>query len=543
MQKAGTRRRKAYWVFFKVALSYVWLFLGSKIRGKAYWTTRIKKVNKRSAERIKHVMLDLQGLFIKFGQLISTLSNILPEEFRTPLEALQDDVPAHSFSQMEIAIKKELGKLPKDIFSSIDPIPLAAASIGQVHRATIGDKEVIVKIQHPQIEELVLVDLSIIKKIVGMVARFMKIKGMEHLYQQVEQMIEEELDYVQEAQSMQLIKKNLANEPRIYIPVVYEQYSSKRVLTMEYCQGSKISDLEQLSKWGHDLQGLSELLVRVFCKMILADGFYHADPHPGNLLVNQKGQIVLLDFGAVARLSPEMKDGIPKLISCTIKQDTEEMVKVLRKLGFLAHGDDTAKIAEVLIDSIQDFVYNELKLENMNIQNITPDQMRKAFKLINIKEMTQIMQIPKDWVLLNRAVVLVSGVSFLLSPDWNPIQTIDPYLKKQLLDNRGSFTSLVVNSFKNQLNTVVAIPLELKKALRKINKGKLEIEVKNIKEDLKGIQLVAQQMVWLVFFIASMHFYIHIGNNIIYPNLYLLFQGTAVLSLVCFCWNALRSTK
>jgi len=234
MQKAGTRRRKAYWVFFKVSLSYLWLFLVSKIRGKAYWSTRIKKVNKRSAERIKNVMLDLQGLFIKFGQLISTLSNILPEEFRAPLEALQNDVPAHSFSQMELAIKKELGKLPKDIFTSIDPKPLAAASIGQVHRAKIGGKEVIVKIQHPQIEELVLVDLSIIKKIVRMVARFMKIKGIEHLYQQVEQMIEEELDYLQEAQSMQLIKKNLANEPLIYIPIVYEQYSSKRVLTMEY---------------------------------------------------------------------------------------------------------------------------------------------------------------------------------------------------------------------------------------------------------------------------------------------------------------------
>ena len=143
--------------------------------------------------------------------------------------------------------------------------------------------------------------------------------------------------------------------------------------------------------------------------------------------INQ-GQIVFLDFGAVAQLSPEMKEGIPQLIECIIKQDAEEMVKVLRKLGFLAHGEDSAKIAEKLIDSIQDFVRNELQLDSLNVQNITPEQMRKAFGLINIKEMTQIMQIPKDWVLLNRAVVLVSGVIFLLNPDWNPIETMQPYI-------------------------------------------------------------------------------------------------------------------
>lgn len=541
-QSASTRRRKAYWVSFKVAMSYLWLYLVAKFRGKHYWSTQIKEVNRRNAERIKDVMLELQGLFIKFGQLISILSNVLPDEFRKPLEELQDNVPPHPFSEIEAVIQKELGKPSSDIFTQIEPQPIAAASIGQVHRAKIGDEDVVVKIQHPKIDELVHVDLTIIKKIVSLVARFMKIKGVEHLYQQVEQMIEEELNYYQEAQSMQLIQKNLSTEAMIRVPKVYEQYSSKKILTIEYCEGVKISNLEQLKNWGHDLDALTDLFVRVYCQMILVDGFYHADPHPGNVLVNEQGQIVLLDFGAVARLSKEMKDGIPKLLECIIKQDAEEMVKVLRKLGFIAHGDSVAKMAEKLIDDVQDFVHNELQLESLNVQNISPEQLKQALQLINIKEMTQIMQIPKDWVLLNRAVVLVSGVAFLLQPNWNPVDTLQPYLKKQLEEREGGFTQMLVNTIKTQLNTMVILPLELQKVLRKANKGKLELEVKSMKRGLKGIQLVGQQLVWLIWFLVATYYYLSL-NSFSYPKLHTLFQLMGLVSFMGFWWSFFRTSK
>lgn len=541
MQKASTRRRKANGVFIRVALSYLWLYLRSKIAGKAYWDNRIKGANRKNAERIRDVMLELQGLFIKFGQLISILSNILPEEFRAPLESLQDRVPPHSFDLMAKTIEKELGKAPKDIYTSIDPIPIAAASIGQVHRATIGEKEVIIKIQHPQIEELVFVDLSIIKKIVGLVARFMKIKGIEHLYQQIEQMIQEELNYLQEAQSMKLIKNNVKSETGIYIPKVYEEFSSQRVLTIEYCEGTKISNLQQLEDWGLDFQELTETLIKSYCQMILVDGFYHADPHPGNVLVNQEGQIILLDFGAVALLSKEMKEGIPLLIECVIKQDAEGMVKVLRKLGFISHGEDAAKIAELLIDSIQDFIHNELQLNSLNIENVTPEQMRKAFQLINIKEMTKIMQIPKDWVLLNRAVVLVSGVAYLLTPNWNPVEVVQPYIKRKLIDKNGGVVQVLLSTIKTQLNILLAVPLELQKALQKINKGKLAVEVKTLENGLKNIQYIGQQLIWLITFIAAICLYLNLENTFIYPNLFVFSQVIIGVSFAGFCWSFWRS--
>ncbi len=535
----NTRRRKAYWVAFRVALSYIWLYLMSKLRGEAYWKSRIANKNRKNAERVRDLLLELQGLFIKVGQLISILSNVLPEEFREPLESLQDNVPADDFSVMRQVIEAELGIKVKDVFESVDTKPIAAASIGQVHRAVLQGEEVIIKIQHPEIDNLAHIDLSIIKNIIALVARFMNIKGIEHVYEQVEQMIEEELNYLKEAESMQRIKQNLALNDGFYIPKVYTNYSSKKVLVMEYCEGVKISNLQQLDSWQIDRDDLSEKLVRGYCQMIFEDGFYHADPHPGNLLVNEQGQIVLLDFGAVAQLNSEMKQGIPKLIECILKQDAEEMVVILRKLGFIGYGEDVARVAEQLIDRIQDFVYNELQLENLNVQNLTADQLRKAIALVNFKEMSQILQIPKDWVLLNRAITLVQGVTFLLSPDWNPIDAIKPYLQKQLQAESGGFAALVLNTVKNQLSAAIAIPQQLQKTLRKANKGKLEIQVQSLDVGMRGMQRIGQQLVWLVLFIASVYFYLAVGEYT-YPKLHFLFQWLGIIAFLNFWWAVLR---
>lgn len=542
MQKASTRRRKAYWMATRVGMSYLWLYLVSKIRGKRYWSAKIKEKNRKNAERIKNVMLELQGLFIKAGQLISTLSNVLPEEFREPLEQLQDNVPPHPFHVMAFVIERELGKPIGELFSDFEEKPIAAASIGQAHCAQMGDKKVVVKIQHPQIDELAHVDLTIIKKIIKMVARFMKIKGIEHLYQQVEKMIEEELDYYQEADSMQIIKQNLVRERGVYIPEVYTEYSSKKVLTIEYCEGVKVSDVNQLKTWNIDLGALTESLVRVYCQMILVDGFYHADPHPGNVLVNEQGQIILLDFGAVAKLSNEMKKGIPKLIECTIQRDTEEMVKILRQLGFIAHGEDSIKIAKKLIDNMQDFMENELQLDTLNVQDITEEQLRKALQLINIREMTQIMQIPKDWVLLNRAVVLVSGVVFLLKPDWNPISTLKPYLKEELMGGK-SIAQIAFNTIRTQVIAATTLPTELQKTIKKINQGKLEVEIKDMKNGFNHLQKIGQQMVWLMTFVASVHFYLYLDIDGNYPNLCLFFQLLGGISFMAFVGLLMRRTK
>lgn len=537
MQSATTRRRKAYWVAFKVGMSYLWLNFMRRLKGQSYWEDHIKDYNKKNATRIKNVMLELQGLFIKFGQLISILSNALPKEFRAPLEELQDNVPADSFAEMLYAMEKSLGRDPKEVFSFIDPKPLAAASIGQVHRAKIGTREVIVKIQHPNIDELIRIDLVIIKRIVKLFARIFKINGAAHLYKQVEQMMAEELDYEQEAQSMKIIKENLRSEPRFYIPEVYDEYTSRKMIVQEFCDGTKISNLAQLDTWGVDRNEVAEIIIKGFCHMIMEDGFYHADPHPGNVLVNQYGQIVLLDFGATARLSDSMRSGIPQFIKATLRQDAEQMVVILRQLGFIANHGDASRIAEKIIDNLQDFVHNELQMDNLNLQDITTEQFQRAFALINVKEITQIARIPKEWVLLNRAVVLVSGISYLLAPNMNPVDIVKPYLQKEIVGQIGGAAQNMAGEVLHQIQSALTLPGQIQKTLKRLNKGKIEIEIRSLEKELKGIHGVARQFVWLAFFITSVYFYLSISDTGGHTILLITFKVLGVFSFLGFAWN------
>ena len=292
--RRGYRIRKAYGTAFMVLCSYLWLFLKTKLFGKKYYENRIFDLHVRNANRVKKTILHLQGLFIKVGQLLSILTNFLPKAFHEPLEALQNQIPARPLSEIQARLQAELGDSPENLFATFDKTPLASASIGQVHRATLKTGEqVVVKVQHQNIEDIANIDLTIMQRLVKLSAYFFDIKGMEHAYTQVRKMVEEELDFKQEAQSMQSIAKNLKEEPKLHIPTLYPDFSTQRVLVSEYCEGTKISDVQQLETWGIDTTDLANRLVHAYCQMVFEDGFYHADPHPGNILVQQDGTCLL----------------------------------------------------------------------------------------------------------------------------------------------------------------------------------------------------------------------------------------------------------
>lgn len=541
MLKARARKRKAYWTASIVALSYLWLYIRSKLFGRRYWLKRIRKKNAKNAHRLKRTMMELQGLFIKAGQLISTLSNVLPEEFREPLEQLQDHAPPHSYEAISRAIQRELGHPIEEIFERFDRTPMAAASIGQAHRARLNGQEVVVKIQHPEIEELLQLDLSIIEHLVTLFARFMKIKGIEHLYRQVAQMIEEELDYVQEAASMQLVKQSLAHEPNIYVPKVFTAYSSRRVLTIEYCDGVKISDVDQIDAWKLNRYAITETLVHAYCHMILVEGFYHADPHPGNLLINEAGQIILLDFGAVSRISENMREGIPRLLQYGLQQNVDGIVMTLKKLGFISNDGNTVEVALKIAEDIREFADNELNLETLDINQLSPEQVKRAFEIMNIKQMSKIVQIPKDWVLLNRAVVLVGGVVFTLTPSWNPVETLKPYLENQLLGGKAGLARLALDEAKHQLTAAIALPSELRRFLKRATHGRLEV---GLRDDPQAAQQIlahtGQQLVWLFAFAIGLYFYLAVERVAADPSWTLFFQIFSIVSFVAFVWTYFR---
>ncbi|MBL4577104.1 MAG: AarF/ABC1/UbiB kinase family protein [Flavobacteriales bacterium] len=495
----GVRKRKAYSTAFRVFFSYSWLGLKSKFLGKNHYSRNVKSLHRQNADRIRDRIQELQGLFIKFGQLISSMSNILPEEFRAPLKGLQDQIIAKPYSEIERTIEKELGSKPDQLFTHFNKEPLAAASIGQVHKAEIDGVQVAVKIQHENIDTIAHVDLEIIEKLVKLFAAFMDMQGLEHTYQQVRQMIEEELDYVKEASAMQQIASNLSDCPelRVRIPEVYSKYSTAKVLTTEFCEGSNIGNIEEIKSWGLDLEEVAKRLIELYCKMVLVDGFYHADPHPGNIFLNKEGELILLDFGAVAYLNEETKKAIPELIEAVIRNDTEDTVLALRKMGFVGSDKASTEYVKKLIEVFRDFLKEEIQLDGLNFQNIKLNSgiasVLAVIRKIDLTEVSNTIRIPKDYILLNRTIVLLSGDAFQLAPELNTLEVIRPYMKQQLLDEDNGFYKMAIKAIKSQITTALSLPSELSRFLKAANESEMEQELKGINEKLQKIYYLGLQ--------------------------------------------------
>ena len=495
------RARKVYWATFVIAMDYVWLMLKSKIFGKSYFDNHSKAVHIRSANRLRKVFLELRGLFIKIGQLISILSTFLPDEFRKPLEDFQDHAPERPFSEIVKRVEEELKTPWNKHFSKIEEVPLASASIGQVHRGTLhnGD-EVAIKVQHEHIPQLSEIDLDLFENVNNLSARIFKIKGMKEVASEVRAMIEEELDYGQEAKNMDLMQESIGSEENVIVPKIYKELSTDRLLVSGFCEGVKINNLQQLDAWGIDRQNLTKEVLELCCKMVLKDGLYHADPHPGNILVNEKGQMVWLDFGAIARLHPKMKKGLANLIEGVARQDTDEIVDALKFMGFVTRGEDAEKFAEKMIDAGQEFLENEVKMDGFNFNNIefdpTSADFSKIINLISFKDIANTFQVPKDYILLNRMLILIMGLSGELAPKMNPIEVVRPYIKNMMLSDRDHLFSFVKDTIQSNLTNLITLPGEFRKVLNKTKRGNLELKIKSFDDRTNAFYFLGQQFLF-----------------------------------------------
>lgn len=505
------RSRKAYWTAFVVTMRYLRLFLGEKIFGRKYYSKRIMAVHVKNAHYIKNVILELQGLFIKVGQLLSIMTNFLPEAFHEPLEALQDQLPPRPFAEAKKRIESELGQPISEIFETIAETPVAAASIGQAHKATLknGD-EVIVKVQHANIEKTATIDLDIIRRLTQLVGYFFDIKGIEYVYTQVSKMIEEELDFEQEAKSMVVIGENIKEVQGIITPKLYAEYSTKRILVSGFCEGVKINNVKQLDEWKLDKRELANKLVAAYCQMVFQDGFYHADPHPGNILIQENGTIVLLDFGAVATLDPKMQKGIPQLIEAAVKNDSETIIRILSDLGFIAEGKEAEAIAEKLIDTFRYFLQNEIEIQGLNFQNLKVNPLDsslfKAHNEIGIRGLANTFQVPKDYVLLNRMATLLLGICNTLDETMNPLDTVRPYIQEFVLGEKEDWVKFVADLVQRTLSSLIALPDDLRKTLKTIDKGELKVEINGINQGAKLLYHLGQQVMFTLLTITASTF-------------------------------------
>jgi predicted unusual protein kinase regulating ubiquinone biosynthesis (AarF/ABC1/UbiB family) len=508
------RSLRAYWTTFVVIGSYLWFRFRARFHDAAWIDRKLREKNLRNAKRIERTIIELQGLFIKVGQLISIMTNFLPEEFRRELEGLQDAVPPRAFKDIEKRLVEEHGRPPTETFGYFEPRPIASASIGQVHLARLKDgTKVAVKVQYPDIEEVVRRDLNTLRRIFRIIGWFIPYQGLDELYREIRAIIMEELDYREEAANAARIAANFEGRTDVAFPRVVEELSTHRVLVTHFEQGCKITDRTAVKQLGLDRSALARQVVEIYCQQIFTDGVYHADPHPGNLLVRAHADgpptIVFLDFGAVAEIPGNVRAGIVELIQGALTRDTRRIVSSMKQMGFVARGANE-HVFEQVIEYFHERFQENISLESLNLKDIKFDPQKGLESVadlrrmdISLRELSASFHVPKEIIILERTLLLLMGLCTELDPTLNPMTVIRPYLERFVLGDEGDWSQLLVETSKDLVMSVTALPADFRKFMRAAHAGELQLKFRNIEAPAQLMYRLGHQMIFAIVGVAG----------------------------------------
>jgi len=502
------RSWRAYWVTFLVIGSYLVLRLRARFHAHAWIEHALRATHLRNARRIERTICELQGLFIKVGQLISIMTNFLPEEFRRELEGLQDAVPPRPYGDIEARITEELHKTPAELFRTFDEQPIASASIGQVHLARLLDgTKVAVKVQYPDIEEVVHRDLNTLRRIFWIIGWFIPYQGLGELYREIRAIVMEELDYHAEANNAERIAANFEGRSDVGFPKVVHELSTARVLVTHFEAGCKITDRPGVKQLGLDRGELARQVVEIYCQQIFTDGIYHADPHPGNLIVRpgadgQPPTIVFLDFGAVAEIPGKVRQGMVELLQGALTRDTRRIVNAMKQMGFVARGANE-QMFEQVVEYFHDKFQENISLDSLNLKDIKFDPQKGLESVadlrkmdISLRELSVNFHIPKEIIVLERTLLLLMGLCTELDPTLNPMTVIRPYLERFVLGDEGDWSDLLVETSKDLVMSITALPAEIRKFLRMAHAGELALKWKNIEAPTQLMYRLGHQFIY-----------------------------------------------
>ncbi len=512
------RSWRAYWTTFRVIGSYLWLRFRARWHSEAWIEDRLRKIHLRNARRIERTIIGLQGLFIKVGQLISIMTNFLPEEFRRELEGLQDSVPPRPFRDIEARIVEECGKPLDQLFQQFEQRPIASASIGQVHLARMHDgRKVAVKVQYPDIEVIVQRDLHTLRRIFGIIEWFVPYQGLDELYREIRSIVMDELDYKAEANNAARIAANFVGRTDVAFPQVVEELSTSRVLTTHFEPGCKITDRAGVKKMGLERTDLAKQVVEIYCQQIFTDGVYHADPHPGNLLVrpnpeNPEGgepTIVFLDFGAVAEIPSGVRQGIVELIQGALTRDTRRIVGAMKQMGFVARGANE-QMFEQVIEYFHNKFQENISLDSLNLKDIKFDPQKSLESVadlrnmdISLRELSENFHIPKEIIVLERTLLLLMGLCTELDPTLNPMTVIRPYIERFVLGDEGDWSALLMDTSKDLVMSIAALPNDVRKFMRAAHAGELSLKFKGLDQSTQLMYRLGHQVIFAAVGISS----------------------------------------
>lgn len=423
--------------------------------------------------KLRTALQELGPTFVKLGQIASTRRDLIPEEITGELEQLQDQVSSFSIEQVRAIIAVELGGNVEEIFTDFHEEPLATASIGQVHLATLQTGEqVAIKIQRPDIQKVVNTDLEILDDL----ARLMEAKLAWAKTYQIRKMIEEfskslfaELDYTIEGRNGERVAKQFTYQPEIHIPRVYWDYSTRKVLTMEYVKGIKVNHLAELDEQGYDRKVLAERLTNAMLYQILIEGFFHGDPHPGNIYVLPDQVISLIDFGMVGKLNEEMKYHLASLVIHLQQSNTKGLVHTFSSMGILPDDIDMNSLYDD-IENLQ-MKYYDIALSKMSLGGAISDLFSVACK--------HQIQIPVNFTVLGKALLTVEGIVEELDPEFSIMTAAKPF-GQTLLKNRYNPKTIAKKSWDQLVENAEMlsdIPKDLKEITTTIKKGKMRLDI------------------------------------------------------------------
>lgn len=424
-----------------------------------------------------HLRLALEELgttFIKLGQILSTRADLLPPEYLLELTKLQDSAPPVAFEAIEEALITELGQQIEDVFAHFDPVPLAAASIGQAHAATLWNgTEVVVKVRRPGVVEQVNEDLEILRELAATASRhwdFADQYDLPGLVEEFSQTLRRELDYIREAHNAERFAANFAGDPHIHVARVFWEATTSRVLTLERIRGVKINDLKALDEQGTDRRWLADYATNVVLKMVCEDGFFHADPHPGNFFIEPTGTIGLIDFGMVGIIDEQTQELLADLLIGINHQEADRLVDVFLELGVTRKRVDRASVRRDIDHLLT--TYWGLPLGELKVAALLND----VYSIMRRHR----MHLPSNLALLLKTVIMIEGLGVTLDPDFYLSKVLTPYSERLVLRQYSPFRWIrsLGRSSLELARLAVELPQHLRRITSAAENGNLQIGVR-----------------------------------------------------------------
>ncbi len=509
---------RAYWRFVVVVWQFLPLLLAyARDRRRFLLFGRSRQVTpeqrRKRAVKLLDSLITLGPTFIKLGQLLSTRPDILPPEYLAEFSRLQDDVPPAEWEEAKKVVESELGPVD-DQFDDFDTDSISGASLGQVYIARIGNDPVAVKVRRPGVEDLAEADLRVIRWTLPALMYFVdeaRSFSLETLADEFAKTIREEMDYKREGTMLTEIQENFEDDDNVRIPSIIESHSTGRVLTMEYVGGTKITDLDKIDERGLDRSELAERLQRTYLKMIIDDGVFHADPHPGNLAVKDDGTLVFYDFGMSGYVDPFVQDKIVEFYGAIARRDIDAILDALIEMGTLSPEADRQLMADVAELAIQDASGEDI--EQYRVQQIVQQLEDTIYEFP--------LRLPANLALVLRVATVVEGVCVTLDPDFDFITVATSYLGEQGYIEQGvrEYIEDQGKQLRESTGAAVRIPPKLESALDRIERDSVRVTAE-LDDDREYFDLLAKRLIFGLLLAAGV-----VSTTLLYVSEELLVGG------------------